>query len=91
MALPRQRSALDPQVGKNLKTFNSFRVRLLGLQGLGQVLLHVLHVLEPDRDPQQPLGDAELGPIRRRDALVGGGRRMGDQRLGVAQVVGDVD
>ena len=30
MALPRQRSAPDPQVGKNLKTFNSFRVRLLG-------------------------------------------------------------
>jgi hypothetical protein len=29
MALPRQRSAPDPQVGKNLKTFNSFRVRLL--------------------------------------------------------------
>ena len=29
MALPRQRSAPDPQVGKNLKTFNSFRVRLI--------------------------------------------------------------
>ncbi len=37
MALPRQRSAPDPQVGKSLKTFNSFRVGLLDLRHMRDI------------------------------------------------------
>jgi hypothetical protein len=46
-------------------------------------------VLEPGREPDQGIGDAELGPLFRLEPLVRRRRWMGDEALGVAEVVGD--
>ena len=48
-------------------------------------------VLEPGREPHQPVADAEFGALLRRQPLVRGRRRMRDQALGVAEIVGDAD
>ena len=48
-------------------------------------------MLEPGREPHQAVADAELGALLRRQPLVRGRRRMGDQALGVAEIVGDAD
>src|SRR5262245_51576621 len=61
------------------------------LQRREQILHHVVGVLQPAGEPQQAVADAELGARRRREALVRRGRGMGDQALGVAEVVADAD
>src|SRR3546814_2400037 len=48
-------------------------------------------VLEADRKAQQAVADAECGAILRLQTLVRRRRRMGDEALGVAEIVGDVD
>jgi hypothetical protein len=56
---------------------------------------HVFHdivgMFEADGDAHQPVADAELGALRRLEPLVRGRRRMGDQALGVAEIVADAD
>ena len=44
---------------------------------------------EPDRQAHQPVADAELGALLGLEPLVRRRRRMGDQALGVAEIVGD--
>src|SRR6476646_5803780 len=61
------------------------------IQRRQQILDQVVRVLEPGREAHQPVADAELSALRRRQALVGGRGRMRDQALGVAQIVGDAD
>ncbi len=56
---------------------------------------HVFHdivgMFEPDRYAHQPVADAEFGALRRGQPLVRGRRRMGDEALGVAEIVADAN
>ena len=61
------------------------------IQRRQQILDHVVGVLEPGRKPHQPVADAELGALLRRQPLMRRRRRMRDQALGVAEIVGDAD
>ncbi len=60
-------------------------------QRLGEVGQEVLDVLESDRQPQHILGDADRQAFGWSDLGVGGAGRVGHERLGVAQIVGDLD
>src|ERR1041385_7347452 len=62
---------------------------LILLQAPRQVCLQVFPRLEANRDPHQPLGDAGRRARLRRDAAVGGGGRVRDGALDVAEVAGD--
>src|SRR5438093_9041331 len=53
------------------------------------ILDQVVRMLEPAREPHQPITDAEVGARGRRKALVGRGCRVSDQALGVAEIVAD--
>ena len=55
------------------------------------VLDDIVGMFEPDRNPHQAVADAELGALRRRQPLVRRRRRMGDQALGIAEIVADAD
>jgi len=46
-------------------------------------------MLEPGGEADKTLADAELGARLWREPLVRRGRRMGDETLGVAEIVGD--
>jgi hypothetical protein len=46
-------------------------------------------MLEPGREANKALADAEFGARLRRQPLMRRGRRMGDEALGVAEIVGD--
>ena len=48
-------------------------------------------MFEADGNAHQAVADAELGALRRREPLVRGRRRMGDEALGVAEIVADAD
>jgi hypothetical protein len=48
-------------------------------------------VLEPDREPQEALADAHFRAHFRRETLMRGRRRMGEETLHVAEVVGNAD
>src|SRR5215472_11339546 len=48
-------------------------------------------MFKPNRKAHQSVADAEFGALRRREPLVGRGRRMRDQALGVAEIVADAD
>src|SRR5690242_15392592 len=61
------------------------------LQRAGEIVEQIVDVLEADREPHQPVADAELGALLRRQALVRRRRRMRDQALGIAEIVGDAD
>src|SRR4051812_35614099 len=65
--------------------------RLRLLERLLEVLGDVLDILEPDRDADEAVVDAELGALRRADLRMRRRRRVGDEALRVAEVVGDVD
>jgi len=56
-----------------------------------QILDDVGRVFQVDGEADHAVGDAELGAGFAREARVGRRRRMSDQALGVAEVVGDVD
>ena len=60
-------------------------------QGPVQVFLYVFGVLQSHRQAHLAVGDAHAGAFFRLQALVRRGGGMGDQALGVAQVVGNVD
>src|SRR6478735_11568611 len=59
------------------------------LQRLLQVLDQIVAVLEARRESDKAFADAEFGPGLRCKALMRGGGRMGDQALGVAEIVRD--
>ena len=46
-------------------------------------------MLESDREADEAFADAEFGARLRRQPLMRRGRRMGDEALGVAEIVGD--
>ena len=46
-------------------------------------------MFETDGQSHEAVGDPEFRASLRRQALVGGGRRMGDEALGIAEIVGD--
>src|ERR1700682_4752500 len=52
-----------------------------------QILDQIVAVLEAGGEPDKTLADAEFGAAFRRQPLMGGGRRMGDKALGVAEIV----
>src|ERR1700682_939686 len=46
-------------------------------------------MFEPGREADKAFADAELGARLRRQPLMRCGRRMGDEALGIAEIVGD--
>ncbi len=66
-------------------------LRLHRLQRGEHVLNDVVGMFEADRNAHQPVADAELGALRRGEPLVGRRRRMGDEALGVAEIIADAD
>ena len=54
-----------------------------------QILDQIVAVLEAGREPDKALADAEFGARLRRQPLMRRGRRMGDEALGVAEIVRD--
>ena len=52
-----------------------------------EILDNIVGMLEPDREPHEPVADAEFGALCRRQPLVGRRRRMSDHALGVAEIV----
>ena len=61
------------------------------LQRRQQILDQVVGMLEAGRKPDQPVADAKLGALLRRQPLMRRRRRMRDQAFGVAEIVGDAD
>ncbi len=57
-------------------------------QGLRQVRSQILHILNPHRQPHQPIANAQLRPRRRRDAGMGHDRRVFDQAFHASQAFG---
>ena len=57
----------------------------------GEVFLDVLHVLQPDRQAQKALGDAEVKPFFLRQALMRRRRRVGDDAFRIAKIIRDID
>src|SRR6266446_2467819 len=57
------------------------------LQRLLQILDQIVAVLEAGRESDKTFADAELGSRLRRQPLMRGGGRMGDEALGVAEIV----
>src|SRR5690349_9056382 len=62
---------------------------LHSLQRLLEILDQIVDMLEARRVADETLADAELGARFRREALMRGGRRVRDQALGIAEIVGD--
>src|SRR6266702_8940561 len=60
------------------------------LQCLGKILDQIVGVLEPGGEADKAFADAELGARFRRQALMRRGRGMGDEALGVAEIVRDL-
>src|SRR4029453_13861940 len=51
----------------------------------------VAHTLKPNRQPYAVVENAKLGPRLGREPLMGRGRGVRDQALGVAEVVADLE
>src|SRR4029077_13952705 len=78
---PRDRSLPPPDPGTEIP-LNRFEC--------GQhVLDDVVGMVKADRQAQQAFADAELAALRRRQPLMSGRRRMGNEALGVAEIVAD--
>ena len=60
-------------------------------QRLVEIADEILGSLQPHRDSHHPVTEPDRGATLRTHRPVRGGGRMRDQRLGVAEVVGDVD
>src|SRR6266699_95892 len=56
-----------------------------------EVFDNIVVMLQSAREPHQPVADAELGARGRCEPLMRGRRRMGDQALGIAEIVADLD
>src|SRR6185369_3792499 len=59
------------------------------LQRRHHVVDQIVGMLEPARQANHAVTDAEVGALLRLEPLVRRRRRMGDQALGIAEVVGD--
>src|SRR6185437_6180027 len=59
------------------------------LQRRREILDQIVRVLQPRREADEAVADAELGARVGLQPLMRGGRRMGDDALGVAEIVGD--
>src|SRR3974390_2666813 len=59
------------------------------LQRRVQILDQVVRMFEPGRETYKALADAEFGARFRRQPLMRGGGGMGDEALGVTQIVRD--
>src|SRR5262245_39418851 len=57
------------------------------LQRGRKILDQIIGMLEPGREADEALADAEFGARLRRQPLMRRGRRMGDEALGVAEIV----
>src|SRR6266849_11218872 len=58
-------------------------------QRLIEILDQIIRMLEPGGETNKALAEAELGAGLRRQPLMRRGRRMGDETLGVAEIVRD--
>src|SRR5437879_6562598 len=54
-----------------------------------QILDQIVAMLQPRRESDKTLADAEFGARLQSQPLMGRGRRMGDEAFGVAEVVGN--
>ena len=54
-----------------------------------QILDQIVRMLEADREADEAFADAELGAVLGLQPLVRRRRRMGDEALGVAEIVRD--
>src|SRR6185312_2505739 len=59
------------------------------LQRRRKILDQIIGMLEPGGEADKAFADAELGARLRRQPLMRRGRGMGDEALGVAEIVGD--
>ena len=59
------------------------------LQRRVQILDQIVGMFEPGGEADKTFADAEFGARLRRQPLMRRGRRMGDEALGVAEIVGD--
>src|SRR5207244_10102370 len=59
------------------------------LQRRRKILDQIIGMLEPGREANEAFADAEFGARLRRQPLMRRGRGMGDEALGVAEIVGD--
>src|SRR5437762_301691 len=58
-------------------------------QRLLKILDQIVDMLEPRRIADKALADAKLGARFRRQPLMSRGRRVGDEALGIAEIVGN--
>src|ERR1035437_2135992 len=68
---------------------NSYVISSRLLQRRQQILDQIVAVFEAGREPDKTLADPEFGARLWRQPLMRGGRRMGDEALGVAEIVGN--
>src|SRR6185437_12934180 len=61
------------------------------LQRLVEIGDEVGGILDPDREPHQPVIDAQRGAVFGLQAMMRRRRRMRDEALGVAEIVGNLD
>ena len=57
-------------------------------EGRHEVGHEVVGVLKPGGETNEPVGDAELGALFGREPLMGRRRRLGDEALSIAKIVG---
>src|SRR5216684_9103510 len=75
---------MGPGVRRDDASFRPLSSRRL--QRSLQILDQIVAVLEAGGEPDETLADAEFGADFRRQPLMGGGRRMSDEALGVAEI-----
>src|SRR5262245_22191662 len=69
--------------------YSPFALESHRFQRLSEILDQIVRVLQPRREADEAFADAELGTRVRRQALMRRGGGMGDEALGVAEIVGD--
>src|SRR5690348_5168415 len=74
---------------RETRAFAVAAVALNRLQRRHHIVDQIVGMLEPARQADHAVADAELGALLRLEPLVRRRRRMGDQALGIAEVVGD--
>src|SRR6185436_12461723 len=62
-----------------------------GAKRLVEIGLKILDILKPDGEADAAIDNADLGALLRRQPLMRGGRRVRDEALGVAEIVGDLE
>ena len=84
-------TALSYLMPNALSAPNRFASAQTCIQRRQQILDQVVGMLKPGGKPHQPIADAEFGALLGREPLMRGRRRVRDQALGVAEIVGDAD